>query len=392
MTERRPDAPPRRLPRLALVLLAGSIAGLAVLIAAPTWVPQLLRIEHSTADWRTALLSDRRRELHPDVAVVLISEETLADYPYLSPIDRSLLARLISALDEAGAKAIGLDILFLKRTEPEKDEALLATLKSARAEIVLGVLDRRGQLSPGQLDYQKQTVAASGREAGYVNLRIDPDGVVRYRADAASGATDYPDNFAVLLARATRPDAPDTGARIAWLKPPPGERRAFLTVPAEALLADASAHADAAAKEGVRSLAGKTVLVGGDFPYRDQHLTPLAAFRGGETPGVYVHANIVAQIIDARGFAELTLDKVRVLLLGLAAAGCGLGWFLGDRHDYLAGWSFATFILIVVDALVFAGTRTILPFTLGLLAWVLGATCGRNLRTLKSSILEGREA
>lgn len=48
----------------------------------------------------------------------------------------------------------------------------------------------------------------------------------------------------------------------------------------------------------------------------------------------------------------------------------------------MIGWTAATAILVAVDALVFYQLRTILPFSLMLGAWGLGATAGRSLRLL----------
>jgi CHASE2 domain-containing sensor protein len=42
-----------------------------------------------------------------------------------SPIDRALLADLVTAIKEAGARAIGLDILFYKPTDEKKDDKLV---------------------------------------------------------------------------------------------------------------------------------------------------------------------------------------------------------------------------------------------------------------------------
>ncbi len=374
-----------------MLVLAGSLLGLAALIALPDWAPMLLRIEHETSDWRTALLSDRRSDLHPGMGVVLIGEETLADYPYMLPIDRSLLAKTIRALEQAQVRAIGIDLYFAKRTEQEKDEALLAVLKERGAtEIVLGALDERGRLTESERAYQSSFLAAAERPAGYLNLRIEPDDVVRYRASPARSST-TPKSLAETLAGLAGAKTTPTEDRIAWLLPPRGRASPFLALPAEALFEGTKANEEAVARGDIEALRGKVVLIGGDFPYLDRHLTPLAALGGEKMAGVFVHAHILAQLMDGRAFHELTAQQVRWLLLGVALAAALLGWLFGVRHYHLFGWSVATAILVGIDAVLFSQFRTILPFALMAIAWVLGAAAGRCFRIVVSGYRQTAE-
>ena len=95
-------------------LLCAVFAVLSTLLFAeivPRYAPGLLRFEHMLGDVRTAYLSDRLPSQHPHVAVVSITDETLKDNKVRQPIDRGLLARLVDAVDAAGAKVIGIDIL-----------------------------------------------------------------------------------------------------------------------------------------------------------------------------------------------------------------------------------------------------------------------------------------
>src|SRR5262245_53546066 len=66
----------------------------------PQYAPGLLRFEHSLADTRTSALSDQLASQHPHVA---ITDQTLSEYKTRLPIDRALLARLVEAIDTAGA-------------------------------------------------------------------------------------------------------------------------------------------------------------------------------------------------------------------------------------------------------------------------------------------------
>jgi len=362
----------------------GSLVALIALLIAPAFAPWVLRFEHWTADWRTAYLSDQPTTQHPKVSLVIINDDTLKDYPS-SPVDRGLLARIINAIDSGGARAIGLDILFLKRTEDAKDQELLDALRNAKAEIVLGAVDERGDLQPFQREFQSAFLARIGRSVGYLNLRHERDSVVRYAAQPRSEGA-YPKSFARLLAAAGGSDLTDEGQTIPWQLPPTDGTANFLTIPAQDLLAGGEAVA--------KQLKDRIVIIGGDFPLRDRHRTPLSLLSGENMIGVAIHAQmVVAKLDPKRTIVELSPTAVRVLLVVLGVTGFALGWLMWEsRIVHLIGWSFATAALVAIDALLFVEGRLLLPFTLALLAWFLGVTAGRSLRTSGEGLFRRRKA
>ncbi len=197
------------MPVLRALIGAGSLMALVTLLFVPVFAPWVLRFEHWTADWRTAYLSHKPPTTHPRIAFVSITDETLRNYAS-SPVDRGLLARIVQAIDAAGARAIGLDILFLKATDQPKDDALVAAVRAARAQIVLGVADERVPLEGFQREFQKDFLARLGRPAGYLNLRHERDDVVRYAAMPYL-AGNHQSSFSRLLAVAAGIDKPDAG-------------------------------------------------------------------------------------------------------------------------------------------------------------------------------------
>ena len=99
------------------MLLAAVFAILASMLLGdllPRFAPGLLRFEHAMADARTGLLSDRLPSQHPSVAMVGIDDQALSEFKTRIPIDRGLLAKVVDAVDAAGAKVIGIDILFFR--------------------------------------------------------------------------------------------------------------------------------------------------------------------------------------------------------------------------------------------------------------------------------------
>lgn len=370
------------MPLLRGVLGAGSLAALIALLFLPAFAPWVLRFEHWTADWRTAYLSEQARTQHARIAFVSITDETLRNYAS-SPVDRGLLARIVQAIDAAGASAIGLDILFLKATEPAKDQALVDAVRAARAVVVLGVADDRVPLEGFQRDFQQEYLARLGRPAGYLNLRHERDDVVRYSALPSQSGV-HTRSFPRLLAAAVGVDSNDTGRAIPWLVPSGDSPSPFLTIPAQNVLADPTIAA---------SLKDRIVIVGGDFPLRDRHRTPLTLLKGEDMAGAIIHAQVLAGMLDkARGLNELEPITVRVLLVLLGAAGFALGWLLfASSIVHLIGWSFATAVLVAIDAFLFVQVRLLLPFTLALLAWFLGVTAGRSLRVLGEKFMKRRD-
>ena len=113
-------------------------------------------------DVRTALLSDQLPSQHPHVAIVGITDQTLSDYKMRLPIDRTLLSRLVDAIDAAGAKVIGIDLLFYRTTPADNDEMLIDAVKRARAKVVLAVADERLGLSQPQIDKQRELLTQTG--------------------------------------------------------------------------------------------------------------------------------------------------------------------------------------------------------------------------------------
>lgn len=367
----------RRGHRVRVTLQAGvAIAALllvAGLLFVPSVAPWLLRFEHWTADWRTAYLSPRAAGQHPQIALIAINDETLKDY-VSSPIDRGLLARIVAGIDACEPAAIGIDIFFLKKTDSEKDEALIAALRQAKAPIVLGAIDERGELKDFQRTFQAEFIKRAGRPAGYLNLRHERDDVVRYTASPMPGGA-YQKSFARSLAEVVRPGVTsDAGQPIPWRLPPADGVETFFKRPAQELLAPNFA--------GCPELQHRIAIIGGDFPLRDRHRTPLTVRDDRTVPGVEIHAQVLAGLLDgARSVHELAPIPAQLLLAAVALLGFGIGWLLWRSPVVgFLGSGFATALLVLADALCFTEYHLLLPFTLALVAWVAGLTAGRFLR------------
>ena len=373
----RPTSEP--VPRLSLIIAIAALIFLAGLLLAAPRATFLLHWEHSTADLRTALFSDRRKDVHPRIALVKITDASLPT----TPIDRGFLAELVKAVDAAAPLAIGLDIFFRRPTVQNKDNALQAAMREAKARVVAAAWDERGMDDAGQQAYQAAFIAATGRRAGFLNLQLERDRIVRFAAEPAAGSR-YQESFALMLARTAVAGARPRYGRIAWLQrvEPSNPLAWFVNLEGSSPFAEVSA-ADLLGPDGARhrdKLAGKIVLIGVDLKVSaDNHRTPLAAWTGTETPGVAIHAQMVSQLIDGRRVSELGFGlRTIALLVVLALAGGLAGWrFRYRKYDFLS-WGTAAAVLVGIDAIVFKFGNVILPFLMCMLAWFGGVTAGHH--------------
>jgi len=377
---KRASQPGSTLMRRPLIW-SGVFALLATLLLtdlAPRYAPGLLRFEHYLGDVRTALLSDQLPSQHPSVAIVAITDDTLAGYRTYLPVDRDLLARVIEAVDAAGAKVIGLDFLFTSPADGS-EILLIEAIRRARAKVVLAAADERIGLSQVQRDKQQAFFREVDRPVGYLNLATERDSVVRFMAQPnAEDKPAYPKSFAALIAESAGFTSSQDRARIAWLRTPRDGADTFLTISAEALLRPADDPVVQVLRAGLKD---KIVLVGGTLREIDTHLTPLTNRHEEKMHGVAIHAQMVAQMVDGRSIAQLETEaaSLRLALAAVAALGFLVGWGFRRRRKGLFASGVVSAAIIAIDTIVFWQFRIILPLVLALAAWFLGEFSGHYL-------------
>ena len=377
---KRASQPGSTLMRRPLIW-SGVFALLATLLLTdlvPRYAPGLLRFEHYLGDVRTALLSDQLPSQHPSVAIVAITDDTLAGYRTYLPVDRDLLARVVEAVDAAGAKVIGLDFLFTSPADGS-EILLIEAIRRARAKVVLAAADERIGLSQVQRDKQQAFFREVDRPVGYLNLATERDSVVRFMAQPnAEDKPAYPKSFAALIAESAGFTSSQDRARIAWLRTPRDGADTFLTISAEALLRPADDPVVQVLRAGLKD---KIVLVGGTLREIDTHLTPLTNRHEEKMHGVAIHAQMVAQMVDGRSIAQLETEaaSLRLALAAVAALGFLVGWGFRRRRKGLFASGVVSAVIIAVDTIVFWQFRIILPLVLALAAWFLGEFSGHYL-------------
>jgi adenylate cyclase len=348
-----------------------SVLALMALFFVPAVAPALLRAEHWAADWRTAFLSDRLQGSHPRIAIVAITEDSLAGLPYILPVNRGFIADLITAVDQAGAAAIGLDFYFTRDTEKPPDEKLVAALQRIKDKAVLGIYEDTRR--PTQLSYQLDFIKRSQARGGFIDLLPDSDHVLRYRARSSPNAL-FRESFSSTLARAGGWTAREPPDRIAWLLPPGDGSKTFVEIEAHKLL-------ESTTEQRAALLNGRVVFIGGKLFSLDRHWTPLSLRTGEGMSGVDIHAQMAAELIDGnRSYAELSPLEARTFIAVLACLGIILGARYQTRGVNFLDWRVASLVVIALDLIAFKFFHLMLPFTLAAVAWVAGVTAGTQCR------------
>ena len=76
--------------------------------------------------------------------------------------------------DAAGARAIGVDVLFDQRTEPDKDDRLRRAILGAKAPVIVGWAGREGGLTDRQLEFQSAFTAGMSTGHVHIGTRLSP--------------------------------------------------------------------------------------------------------------------------------------------------------------------------------------------------------------------------
>lgn len=268
----------------------------AIAFARFSWtMPLSIEAERYLYDARV-WLADFRHPAAQDERIVIVpyTQATIEATARRSPLDRAILARALAAIDGMGAKAIGIDML-IDQPLPE-DEELLRVLGTMKTPVYLGYATNRynGAASGGDVELWQQhyldaliaRLAGSQTRPASVRFEPDRDGVMRSWPWQPS---DLPPLLPIAMLGKGR--VPYAGS-IDYRQPADRERPVFSSLPI-----DLFANADSAPVMR-EQVAGRYVFIGGDLPDVDQFDTPETRFTGTMTPGIEVHAAILAQTLD----------------------------------------------------------------------------------------------
>ncbi|WP_343869159.1 adenylate/guanylate cyclase domain-containing protein [Caenispirillum bisanense] len=358
----------------------------AVIAAVPAGLPAADWIHRLGIDLMlplARLVPDGRPAVAAPIYVVAITEgaygaPALAGAPQVAWTPH--LAKVLSALDGAGARVVGLDLVYPTTLDqpglvPGYDRPLLHALRAlaGRGALVMGMV----RLSSRSIEPERrqQMAAGGGGNIRPLNLLMDEDEVVR-RYPAAFDSTDgtmIPSFGAELAARAGA--AVPSAAFVLDFRPPPGALR---TVSFAALHACAEAG-DAAAFERFRNT---VVLVGTELDVEDRFVAanrlavapsrvegcdgapaagePEAIVSRRSISGVHVHAAAVQTLLAASAPAVLA-GPAAAVAVGLWAFTAALVFFRLRPARGLAGLGAGTGALAAGGIGLFVAEGIVLP-------------------------------
>ena len=189
-----------RRQRRKSVALVAAIATIAVTALSQTTPWRL--VEMRAYDFLSTTLPPARPTDGP--VIVAIDEPSFAELKQQWPWPRGLHAQLVTALREAGARSIGLDVIFAEPSDAAADGALAAAVGP---DVVLAA--DKSLIETPQADQIVRAeplpeLTATGASSGVASIVLDPDGALRRMPL-------YADGFAAALMRmggASPPDVP----------------------------------------------------------------------------------------------------------------------------------------------------------------------------------------
>ncbi|WP_126177068.1 adenylate/guanylate cyclase domain-containing protein [Tsuneonella rigui] len=370
------EAGPRRLALTGvLLLIALIIARFGWGFSADSELPGISPAERAMYDFRTYVVADRHRlDQDPRVLMVVYDDQTLAQVRKRSPLDRGLLAKVLTNLDTMGAKAIGIDILF---DQPQdEDDQLAAALRGMKTPVAVGYADlatNAGNIGYDQDRYLKSFLARlEGSRSKPASVRLsDRFGVTRQWPEIRA---DLPP----VLGRRMLEEAGDgtktlpgyTGS-IVYRLPRDRDMPVIPQMPIQTFLDPSVAEYLAPA------VAGRYILIGGDIVDIDRVATPLSEAAGTpQPPGLKVHAEMIAQMLDGKALPQpmgITLWAFALLFILMAVLTGLLEW--GSWRIYaLLGAQFVV-MLGIPFAMQWNGVDTYgLPAVGWVLGWILAFT------------------
>ncbi len=323
----------------------------------------------------------------PEIVILSIDDESLGafqayqDEPvmrsYLEPMQsfpwrRVTYARAIDQLMAAGAKVVTIDLLFDLPSSygPQDDQQLAAVLAKHKDRVVLGAAYDESITPQGltiALSTPNQTLNNTGVRSGFVNyLPLEADRRVYQLASEYREQIIRPQGIPVLdsLAEATLKAAQinypaPRGPGIFYY----GGERTFAYYPFTVL----APNQWNAYKERFR---GKIVLIGTTA----ESLKDLLAMPFSPSmPGVEIHANSIATLLEGKSIAQISArERALLVLIIIGTSGLGLLWLTKQTVDRLL-WSLGlSAAWLAISYAAFTWGRVILPAAMPSLGILLG--------------------
>jgi len=320
----------------------------AVLIARFSWTlpdaetptPLTNAAERAFYDMRAYYSADI---VEPDdrVVAVVFTDEALIELEKRSPLPRDVIASALRTLDQMNPKAIGIDILF---DQPQaEDQDLIDALRAMNTPVSVAYANtetNRDDIKQQQQEYLDYFMAQlEGSNSHSSSVRLDatfgqtrvwpsiepglPPVLGRSMVGDAGGPIEPFEMYegGIEFRRSLYEDQSDTGEELG------DEEQADVSVPLfSAIDIRVLANADPMIVEFMaEQIEGKYVLIGAELVDVDRKEVTFTSIDGVEPAGIYVHADMIAQMLDGNALtpvpsAVMWLLAILVVLSAMVTA------------------------------------------------------------------------
>ena len=287
----------------------------------------------------------------PELVIVAIDDDSLAQLQQSPPLKRELYARAITRLMDAGARAIALDVIFdlpspdtvftaemleanpdCSQSQPKlspNDQALRTAIEKYQNRLILGIEYERFQGKNDDWNQSKLVLPYCpfrfpNLAYGSITVPLDKDNKVHQFGDRisydqsgpqADDSTNIPNKTIPSLALALI----QTAQRPSPKKPPtdipylalPGEAFRLLTIPLWHVLSDENWNSSSL--ESGKYFKDKLILIGGTAQiFGDRLETPV-----GKMAGLEIHAHAAAALLQSRDLKPALAQPWQNALLAL---------------------------------------------------------------------------
>ncbi|UIP06876.1 CHASE2 and HATPase_c domain-containing protein [Erythrobacter sp. SDW2] len=373
-----------RLEWLLLLLLAftGAVAG--------QWTEATLRLDNRLLDFASSLA---RPEVNPGILIVGIDDRALSEVGSW-PWPRLEHARLVDALDAAGAKLVLLDVLFMETTDPANDHALAQAIgRSGKVVLPHGFGIAANTVGDYQPVMPLPELAEAARGVGHVGALPDEDGVLRrFTLRQRVGKAHMP-HLSVVALRALGLDLPPAPPQLG-----PDANHPIIAFNPPGSFASISAADVLAGRVPAGLLQGKIVLVGATSAGMGDSYAA-AAGTVELVPGVETQANLLNDLIAGKVIYPYR-EAVQTFVAAISLMALFLAfWFLPPRYGLICAGAVIV-ILTAVSILLVPLAGRWLPIgsllVVILLAYPLWSwrrlTAVSNYLDREARRLEGKEA
>jgi len=298
-----------------LALIPIVVAAVAFSIAAQRLLPVVRVAENWSRDLRIATLTPPAPQ-SSDIVVVTVTEDTLAAFPYRSPLDRHFVSELLRTLETKGARLVALDMLLDQPSEADKDRELRETLRRLSVPIVVASAELSDGLTEKQVEFMAPYL--DGLRKGIPMISADrDDGTVRSIALRRTHEGREQLSFVAAVADALGAEVPEGDSlTIRFRGTPDADTPPFSVFPAHAVALLPDTWFD-----------GRVVLIGVDLQLLDRHRTPFSVATrpgSGDMPGVILQAHALSQILDGSGGPDFSVLQNLVVTFIFAIIGAGI--------------------------------------------------------------------